>query len=78
MIKKNGTQKPRKSQNNAGPLSFREFGEFCVRFEEKSHRNATDGHGLSLSESMYGGAERACLANEVGKGKYFNAIRRTF
>ena len=31
MIKKNGTQKPRKSQNNAGPLSFREFGEFCVR-----------------------------------------------
>ena len=49
-----------------------------MRFEEKSHRNATDGHGLSLSESMYGGAERACLANEVGKGKYFNAIRRTF
>ena len=45
MIKKNGTQKPRKSQNNAGPLSFREFCELCVGFEEKSHRNATDGHG---------------------------------
>ena len=46
MIKKNGTQKPRKSQNNAGPLSFREFREFCVRL--KGHTEATDGHGYSV------------------------------